>query len=227
MTIRPSRQPALLRSDSCSSAEINTHLLTKPHALPMPTITPVRRVNFNNQVMVRTIGHVNDLSEAEIRRTWYQKEEYRQIRSSLSVTVRKITSGKYDGDTDSHCARGLEFRTPYGAQLRRKNKLDALIAVLDEQDRQMDDNDLDDEALARLYTQFSFARLYEAQRRGELDELEALAIHEGVEILSISTLRDDDYVGMRLEEEKQKERKTVRKRIGNIFGKVDRSKNAS
>lgn len=191
----------------------------------MPAITPVRRVNFNGQVMVRTIGHVNDLSESEIRRTWYHKEEYRQIRSSLSVTVRKITSGRYEGDTDSHCARGLEFRTPYGAQLRRKNKLDALIAVLDEQDRQMDDNDLNDDALAQLYMQFSHARLHEAQRRGELDELEALTIHEGAESLTLSICKDNNYIGMRSEEELQKEKTTVRKRIGKIFGKVDRAKN--
>jgi hypothetical protein len=168
--------------------------------------------------MVRTIGHVNDLSESEIRRTWYHKEEYRQIRSSLSVTVRKITSGRYEGDTDSHCARGLEFRTPYGAQLRRKNKLDALIAVLDEQDRQMDDNDLNDDALAQLYMQFSHARLHEAQRRGELDELEALTIHEGAESLTLSICKDNNYIGMRSEEELQKEKTTVRKRIGKIFG---------
>ena len=223
MTIRSSTKPVLLRSDSCSSAEINAHLQTKSLPPPEPSITSTRRIRFNNQVMVRAIEHVNDISEAEITMIWYQKEEYREIRSSLAATVRKITSGKYGGDSDSHCARGLEFRTPYGSQLRRKNKLDALVAVLDEQDRQFDMDEFCDKTLARAYMECSYARLHEAQRRGELDEIEALRIHSGEESIS-SLLYSSNKSRVRTNE--QQEKGKVRSRIGRIFGKGSKSKTA-
>ena len=171
--------------------------------------------------MVRTIKHVNDISDSEIRKIWYQKEEYRHIKSNLSATVRNITSGKYNGDTDSHCARGLEFRTPYGSQLRRKNKLNALVAVLDEQDRQIDMDCVCDEALSRAYIDFSNARLLEAQRRGELDELEARRIHNGQQESLTVSMFNNNSSGVESQEQQQGK---LRKRIGRIFGKPSKSK---
>ena len=156
-----------------------------------------RHISFNYQVMVRSIEHIDDKDEAEIRATWYRKEEYRKIRSSMADTVRKISSGKFSGDSDAHCARGLEFRTPYGSQLRKKNKLEALVAVLDEQDRQFDEGCLDEELLARAYMESSRTRLEEAQRRGELDEQEARWIHEGetslTTLMNYSIQGEDEY----------------------------------
>ena len=211
MTIQAPSMPSLRRIDSASSAEISTRFVDKENVTQFSKER--RRVGFNCQVVVRTIEHINDFCQTEIQNTWYQKSEYRQIRASLGVTVRKLSSGEYAGDSEHHCARGLEFKTSVGAQRRKINKLDALVAVLDEQERQRAEDDYDEIALSCAYVETSFAARHEAYQRGQLDAEEASRVHKGVESLTTVICNRDVMTGM---EERQRS-EGVRKRIGRIF----------
>jgi hypothetical protein len=223
MTVQPQIKPSLIRADSCSSAEIKKSITTSKDASllmqrNMPEIGQRRRIAFDEQVMVRTIEHINDKDSKEIDNTWYQRAEYQMMRASFAVTVRKIVNSQYRGDCEHHCARGLEFRSPGGAQRRRTNKLNALFAVLDEQERQLSEDDDDNqEALACVYVHANHMNQHEASRRGELDAEEALRVHKGKE--SLTTLMFKRNFGTETTKE-QKEH--VGKRIGNIFKRKEK-----
>ena len=92
-----------------------------------------------------------DLPEAEIAVTWYNRDEYYAIKKSLTRTVRKIYKG-LPIDTDEE-SRGLEYRAPAGAQRRQKNKLHSIDAVLDEQERQWEENRRNPTYIAEIYSQ--------------------------------------------------------------------------
>lgn len=144
-----------------------------------------RRLRFNEQITVRAITHIFDFSEEEIADAWYKKAEYQRMRSDVILTVRKLVRGEYRGDTDDHCARGLEFKTPVGARRRKRNKLNALAGVLDEQDRQVEENYFNLEAMAYVYINCNIASRCEAARRGERDAEESARLSEGKESLTI------------------------------------------
>lgn len=224
MTIQAQYKPSLFRADSCSSAEIRKSLVTKAsfttNQQRMPTIRPRRQITFNEQVVVRTIEHVNDKDDQEIANTWYKKAEYQMMRASFAVTVRKILNGQYRGDCEHHCARGLEFRSPGGAQRRRMNKLNSLVAVLDEQERQHEEDDENSEALACVYVHSNHSCRHEASQRGELDAEEALRMHDGSE--SLTTLLFNRTFDQQESTERQPLKGIVGKKIGNIFKRKEK-----
>jgi beta-lactamase class A len=55
-------------------------------------------------------------------------------------------------DENEYSRSGLEHRTSDGIRIRRENKSAAVNAVLDEQDRQVAGNFLDEQELANIYT---------------------------------------------------------------------------
>eukprot|EP00545_Synedropsis_sp_CCMP1620_P006001 CAMPEP_0119013594 /NCGR_PEP_ID=MMETSP1176-20130426/8541_1 /TAXON_ID=265551 /ORGANISM="Synedropsis recta cf, Strain CCMP1620" /LENGTH=233 /DNA_ID=CAMNT_0006966697 /DNA_START=57 /DNA_END=758 /DNA_ORIENTATION=+ len=221
MTIQAQLKPSLLRSDSCSSAEIRTGLAMPKglvHQQTMPTIRQRRRITFDEQVVVRTIEHINDKDDEEVDNTWYKKADYQMMRTSFAVTVRKIVNSQYTGDCEQHCARGLEFRSPAGSQRRRMNKLNSLVAVLDEQNRQSAEDVENSEALAYIYIHSNRMCRHEASQRGELDAEEALRVHKGKE--SLTTLM---YTRSFIEGSKHEQQKgAVGKKIGQIFKRKEK-----
>lgn len=143
-----------------------------------------RQLRFDEQIAVRAITHIIDFSKDEIADAWYKKAEYQRMRSDVISTVRKLVRGEYRGDTDDHCARGLEFKTPVGARRRRRNKKNALAGVLDEQDRQVEENLFNLDSMAHVYINCSIASRCEAARRGERDAAESARLSEGKETLT-------------------------------------------
>lgn len=207
--------------DSCSSAEMNKAAPTwsKENEEAPQKKRRRRRIRFDEQVAVQAITHVNDFSVEEIADTWYKKAEYQMMRSELVATVRKLARREYKGDTDVYCARGLEFKTPVGARRRKLNKLNALATVLDEQDRQFEENDFNLEALACVYIHCNIASRREAAQRGELDAEEASRLSCGKE--SLTTLLHQYTSGNREEMEsigqtKDKQTTSTTKRGGVI-----------
>jgi len=59
--------------------------------------------------------------------------------------------GEHIEENNEQTTRGLEYRTRQGAIRRQHNKLEAINAVLDEQDRQYNVGDFNDELLAAVY----------------------------------------------------------------------------
>ena len=217
MIIPTPTKPCLLRENSCSSAEIETHVnKTNPAE---PVICQKRRLVFNENVVVRTIEHINDKTDEEILATWYKKSDYRAMKKEFAMTLRAIADGSYKGDCENHCARGIEFRSKEGSQRRKMNKFYSLVSVLDEQERQREENDESPEALSCVYVEANRRSRKEAQKFGDLDAQEALRVYSGQESLTVvlqqETLQDDSDSNRSAKSNK------VGSRIGRIFKRKD------
>lgn len=98
-----------------------------------------------------------------------QRRDFSMIRAAYSVTVRIMATGRCLEDSEEHCTRGLEYRTPEGSQKRQANKWNAIEAVLDEQHRQREECVNDDENLSRVYKSVGDRCQIEALERGLAD----------------------------------------------------------
>lgn len=111
-----------------------------------------RRIHFNEAMNeTRLIPHIDELAESEILAIWYEKTEYDVMKQSFIPTIRKMMKGDTIEETNEDTVRGLEFRTRPGAIRRQHNKLQALHAVLEEQERQKINGHLNDDQLADVY----------------------------------------------------------------------------
>jgi hypothetical protein len=97
------------------------------------------------------IPHIDDFDEDTTRAIWYEKAEYDTMKIGFVATIKKMMRGETIPENDESTVRGLEFRTRKGALRRQHNKLAAITAVLDEQDRQFNDGTFDEERLAEIY----------------------------------------------------------------------------
>jgi hypothetical protein len=97
------------------------------------------------------IPHIDDFDEETIKAVWYEKAEYDTMKVGFVSTIKKMMRGEPIAENNESTIRGLEFRTRKGALRRQHNKLAAITAVLDEQDRQYNDGTLDEERLAEIY----------------------------------------------------------------------------
>ena len=105
---------------------------------------------------VRSIAHINDLSVDEVKATWYSRDENQNFKVALIPLVRNMMAGKEIDETDIQTARGLEYRTIEGSTRRRQNRIAARAAVLDEQNRQIEQlGHVDDELLSIVYCRMS------------------------------------------------------------------------
>lgn len=126
-----------------------------PSKVPLDSSTgtksSTKSVRFSTNIDVREVRHWKDLPTEEAEATWYTPAEFEDIKRSLVVTIRLMMTKKPIGE--DLCTRGLEFRTPAGAKLRKKNKLRALTAVWNEQVAQWKADRSDDEAISFVYQQ--------------------------------------------------------------------------
>jgi hypothetical protein len=122
-------------------------------------------VSFCNEVRVYRHLHLNDVEESERRNSWYSQDELNKVKAECNRTVKLVTRGKVTPYEECLSAssspssssetpwtfRGLEYRTPEGANTRRANKEAAWDKVLDEQEAQYLTGNFDDETIARYY----------------------------------------------------------------------------
>jgi hypothetical protein len=128
---------------------------------------------------VYAITHLDDIPEEEVNATWYDGGEYSEIKQSYQLTIFMMEAGE-KLNAEEHTSRGLEYRTQEGAWARYENKRDAYNAVLDEQDRQWQDDADDDEKISQIYLEHSTKCAQAAVQRAKADEAEALAILESI-----------------------------------------------
>lgn len=129
-----------------------------------------KSVRFNDdQNQVFPIQHLDDIPEDEVQATWYDSNEYSEIKQSYQLTIFLMESGE-TLKNDEHSSRGLEYRTQEGAWARYENKRDAYNAVLDEQDRQWQRDQDDHDEIARIYIAHSSKCAEAALKRGLDDE---------------------------------------------------------
>ena len=115
-----------------------------------------RRIHFavpENQIHL--IPHINDLSDNEVKETWYERSDYEKMKMTLVPIVRKMMKGGNIEETNRQTVRGLEYRTRAGAIRRQHNKAEAIAAVMDEQERQLGSGNgqIDDELLRKVYVE--------------------------------------------------------------------------
>jgi len=123
------------------------------------------------------IPHIDDLSDEEVKETWYEKQDYENIKMSIIPVVRKMMKGEKIEENDRQTIRGLEYRTRKGAIRRQHNKVEAITAVLDEQDLQIETKGyVDDERLAKVYIQFN-AHCQEEAHKLALGDVEPAREH--------------------------------------------------
>ncbi len=126
-------------------------------------------VTFHETVKVYAHIHIRDMPERIVARTWYSAKDLQNIKEEVHETTNASLK-----DSFRSCPRGLEYRTIAGAELRRRNKERAWDAVLDEQDRQWDENITDDEAIAQVYRESSRRSAVEAHKVALQDAAEVL-----------------------------------------------------
>jgi len=139
----------MFEEDSCSS-ESTVSFQNSPDV-------PKRRIHFAlTENEVHPIPHINDLSDQEVKETWYERSDYEKIKMALIPIVRKMMKGEPIEESNRLTIRGLEYRTREGAIRRQHNKAEAITAVMDEQDRQLDLNGrCEAEILRQTYIQIN------------------------------------------------------------------------
>jgi hypothetical protein len=105
---------------------------------------------------VKEVGEVpsrSELSELEFRSTWYTKEDFKAMKRAFIPTLKKMAKNIPLSDDEE--PRGLEHSTPRGSRSRTDNRYQAMDTVLDEQERQWEQDRKDPLYLAKLYRQSS------------------------------------------------------------------------
>lgn len=90
---------------------------------------------------------MDDLPGEEI---WYSRDEYDEVKTRNSYIVRLIKAGEFEENEEFSC-RGLEHKLKEVFRQRRANKFNALNAVLEEQDRQINRGITDDVLISSAY----------------------------------------------------------------------------
>ena len=156
-------------SKRCPSPEVVIPAAQKQQAQLLPRH---KIVTFFQIVTIKAHEHFRDMSLEEREATWYKKENYVEMKRECIPAVRLMIKGVYPGDSDVLCKRGVEYRTPAGSKLRKKNQRDSVQAVISAQDL-----DQDDESIRSEYIKLSALEQLNAQKVGYEDALEAAALY--------------------------------------------------
>ena len=140
---------------------------------------PPKKVDFNRTVRAKLVSGLDCYSDEERYNVWYSSEEYMAIRRSAINTVTKMAKNKNVDLDRSDCSRGLEGKTPKQDALRQERRRIIMWSVLTEQqEKQHYDYETSSQAISGAYSLCNRSCAYEAERRGELDAIEAWSILE-------------------------------------------------
>ena len=140
------------------SAPEMKHSLHGTKRLP-PNEPRMRRPPKNGETKYKAVGfveeehktveveHMDDLPAEFI---WYSREEYDEIKGRNSQIVKLIKCGEFE-ENDQYSCRGLEHKLKEVFRQRRANKFNALNAVLEEQDRQINRGIIDPHLISAAY----------------------------------------------------------------------------
>lgn len=107
-------------------------------------------VSFAPQAELYKTLHVKEYTDDEYASTWYNAKEIAAVKAECTSTV-ELIERHIPLNVDEYCARGLEYRTYAGRQLRHMNKINGKVSVLNEQERQYEENVYNPEALSLVY----------------------------------------------------------------------------
>ena len=119
---------------------------------------------------VTEVLHIKDYSWEERNACWFNRHDMKFFKKDAKVGATLWMMGGLEHDTKDYCKRGLEWRTPEGSKKRRQTRLNAIVAVLKEQEEMLDDlGYVADEELAQVYHNFTIQSRIEATTRGVMD----------------------------------------------------------
>ena len=113
-----------------------------------------------------------DYTDDEKRACWYEKEEWRTMRSNVKQTISAMSD---DIHHESHITRrGLENRTPDELRRRRQLRLTVCLAVIDEQQRQWENGVTDPSKIAFVSGHLTNSCRIKARTVGVMDAVNAM-----------------------------------------------------
>jgi hypothetical protein len=125
-------------------------------------------------VRVRGTLSYKDYTPEEVQACWYSDEETQRIRAHFRNEIRKMKEEESKPYKDiQYCSsRGLEGHTTVRAATKRRNRLLATNAVLDEQLIQWEQGIFDEHTIAEIYLQASYSCQMWANIVGQRDHRE-------------------------------------------------------
>jgi len=129
-----------------------------------------RKIRFHERVQFKTIRHVSEFSDDEIRHGWYDKDDFNRMSENVSDIAKLITDGETTLDGEELCTRGLEHIVEEElADYRAEKMINSIDAVLDEQEVQWDEGKEEPGLIAELYAEYAKPLLREAHMIGLKD----------------------------------------------------------
>jgi hypothetical protein len=125
-----------------------------------------RAVSFSTLPLIREIHHRDDLSSQEKTQTWFTPQEQQQIRNHALTLTRAMSLGNLEELHGEECTRGLEVYTVEAHRIRRSKIVNAVGAVLKEQELQWTKGKKDAEGISKIYAESAVACSQAAHSRG-------------------------------------------------------------
>lgn len=172
-------EDSLLEHDHNAAVQNALHVAVKSHPLPQsPALTSTKKPSARGRTVRfeegRNSCHEFEMCNAEeCLEAWYLAEDYEDMKNNLAFTVFMMDAGCPEKveDDERTTTRGLEKRTEDGAWLRYERKRYYYNAVLDEQERQWENDEEDYDIIAELARKVTLESAVEAREVGIKDEL--------------------------------------------------------
>ena len=130
-----------------------------------------RSIRFHGRVQYKSIRHVSEFSEYEIRNGWYDKDDFNRMSENVAEIAKLVGNGETRApDGEVLCIRGLEHIVQEElADYRAEKMINSIDAVLDEQEEQWDEEKEEPELIAELYAEYAKPLAREAHLLGLKD----------------------------------------------------------
>ena len=150
----PESRPQAAPCDADSQSDVNEEIIGDHRTQPQsPASRASKAVSFQDDNTVIEIPHHKDIIRKIKRDIWLEDHEYSEMMSENKFVANKIIRGKHlqNGET----GRGLDSFIPKRA-FRRDRKMDnAILTVLNEQNRQRTEGRVDPDLLSEMYSKAS------------------------------------------------------------------------
>jgi len=129
-----------------------------------------RSIRFHERVQFKTIRHVSEFTDSEIKNGWYDKDDFNHMSDNVSDIAKLISDGETILNGEELCTRGLEHIVEEElADYRAEKMINSIDAVLDEQEEQWDEGKEEPGLIAELYAEYAKPLLREAHLIGLKD----------------------------------------------------------
>ena len=138
----------------------------------------MKRVRFNEDssriAEYHPIQHWKDISKKQASQIWFTKKDYDRMKKNDDIVLNFMENGT--ASNAKVCTRGLEKKTQCALSYKQCVRLDAMCAVLAEQERQRVQHTNDPYRIAMLYSEATAESIKDALYWGIEDAQAALLI---------------------------------------------------